>query len=135
MAHHAYSALALLLVGLALFFSTGKTASLSLLVFSGTCVASSRTSLSDARVFVRAHARLVLRYGQGDGAVSFGYPNKCFFTVGKSAAGSWWFVDPLGKPFLSLGVTSVSYWGDTSTTGTSPPPSDVRASVCSAAKK
>jgi hypothetical protein len=29
MAHHAYSALALLLVGLALFFSTGKTASLS----------------------------------------------------------------------------------------------------------
>jgi hypothetical protein len=51
--------------------------------------------------------------------VNFGYPNKCFFTVGKSAAGSWWFVDPLGKPFLSLGVTSVSYWGDTSTTGTS----------------
>jgi hypothetical protein len=54
----------------------------------------------------------------GDASVDFGYPNKCFFTVGKSASGAWWFVDPSGNPFLSLGVTSVSWWGDTSTTGT-----------------
>jgi hypothetical protein len=49
--------------------------------------------------------------------VNFGYPGKCFFTVGQSASGTWWFIDPSGKPFITLGVTSVSYWGDISSTG------------------
>lgn len=63
---------------------------------------------------------LALFISSGDASVDFGYPNKCFFTVGKSSSGAWWFVDPSGNPFLSLGVTSVSWWGDASTTDATP---------------
>jgi hypothetical protein len=57
----------------------------------------------------------------GEGVVDFGYPDRCFFSVGKSAKGAWWFIDPKGSRFFSNGVDVVNYGGDSSTTGTSRP--------------
>jgi hypothetical protein len=53
--------------------------------------------------------------------VNFGYPDRCFFTVGKSAKGTWWFIDPNGTRFLSNGVDVVNYGGDSTATGTRTP--------------
>jgi agarase len=54
----------------------------------------------------------------GDATLNFGYSNKCFFSTSKSASGAWWFVDPNGDPFFSLGVCAVTYAGYPSTNGT-----------------
>jgi hypothetical protein len=56
--------------------------------------------------------------GDAGDAVNFGYPDRCFFTVGKSAKGTWWFIDPNGTRFLSNGVDVVNYGGDSTATGT-----------------
>ena len=50
-----------------------------------------------------------------------GYPDRCFFTVGKSSSGAWWFIDPKGAKFFSLGVDVVTYSGDSPAGGTSLP--------------
>ena len=34
-------------------------------------------------------------------------PGTRFFTVAQSATGSWSFIDPEGKPFVSLGVNQI----------------------------
>ncbi|ELR22317.1 agarase, putative [Acanthamoeba castellanii str. Neff] len=49
----------------------------------------------------------------GDGAINFG----CFFTVGQSASGAWWLIDPKGQSFFSVGVDVVNYGGDSTAAG------------------
>jgi hypothetical protein len=46
-------------------------------------------------------------------AATFNYPSKCFFKLQKSSTGKWWFVDPNGKPFFSLGIDTITFVGDT----------------------
>ncbi len=58
-----------------------------------------------------------LRLSLGDGAINFGYPNRCFFTVGQSASGAWWLIDPKGHSFFSVGVDVVNYGGDSTAAG------------------
>jgi hypothetical protein len=57
-------------------------------------------------------------YANVDGAIDLGYPDRCFFTVGKSSSGAWWFIDPKGAKFFSLGVDVVTYSGDSPAGGT-----------------
>jgi hypothetical protein len=75
--------------------------------------------LSISSPLVRRSHSLIDAVLAGEGVVDFGYPDRCFFSVGKSAKGAWWFIDPKGARFFSNGVDVVNYGGDSSTTGTS----------------
>ncbi|ELR18241.1 EGFlike domain containing protein [Acanthamoeba castellanii str. Neff] len=62
---------------------------------------------------------LALFCSSTNGAIDLGYPDRCFFSVGKSSSGAWWFIDPKGAKFFSHGVDVVTYSGDSPAGGTS----------------
>ena len=106
----------LLLLGVAIFCSTlGTTLSLFVLWLRSFWFISFALLHHMSFLVVTHHLLLSL----GDGAINFGYPNRCFFTVGQSASGAWWLIDPKGHSFFSVGVDVVNYGGDSTAAGAS----------------